>query len=260
MATETGSAALVGVDVGGSGIKAALVDLANGQATGRVRVATPQPATPDAIASTVADLVHQFASSGPIGCTLPAVVSNGVVHTATNIDKKWIGADATTLLSRATGRPCTVLNDADAAGVAEARFGCARARPGRVVMVTIGTGVGTAVLDGGVLVPNAELGHIYVNRHFADVWLSDATRTALNLSWKRWSLRLDRYLAQLHEIIWPDLIVIGGGIVKHSDRFLERINPPCEVRAAELGNLAGIVGAALAASAPVSSERVSDRS
>jgi polyphosphate glucokinase len=208
----------------------------------------------------VADLVRQFASSGPIGCTLPAVVTNGVVHTATNIDKQWIGADATTLLSRATGRPCTVLNDADAAGIAEARFGCARARSGRVVMVTIGTGVGTALLDDGVLVPNAELGHIYVNRHFADVWLSDATRTALNLSWKRWALRLDRYLAQLHEIIWPELIVIGGGIVKHADRFLERINAPCEVRAAELGNLAGIVGAALTASAPVSSEHVTDRS
>jgi polyphosphate glucokinase len=260
MTTDIGSTALVGVDVGGSGIKAALVDLATGQATGRVRVPTPQPATPDAIASTVAALVHQFTNGGPIGCTLPAVVTNGVVHTATNIDKKWIGADATTLLSRATGRPCTVLNDADAAGIAEARFGSARARPGRVVMVTIGTGVGTAVLNDGALVPNAELGHIFVNRHFADVWLSDATRTALNLSWKRWSLRLDRYLAQLHEIIWPELIVIGGGIVKHADRFLDRINPPCPVRAAELGNLAGIVGAALMASEHVSSEHVTDRS
>jgi polyphosphate glucokinase len=198
MTTEIGTTALVGVDVGGSGIKAALVDLANGQATGRIRVATPQPATPAAIASTVAGLVHQFTNGGPIGCTLPAVVTNGVVHTATNIDKAWIGADATTLLSRATGRSCTVLNDADAAGMAEARFGSARARPGRVVMVTIGTGVGTAVLNDGVLVPNAELGHIYVGRHFADEWLSDATRIALNLSWKRWSLRLDRYLAQLH--------------------------------------------------------------
>ena len=252
MTTDIGSTALVGVDVGGSGVKAALVDLATGQATGRVRVATPQPATPDAIASTVAALVQQFTNGGPIGCTLPAVVTNGVMHTATNIDKTWIGADATTLLSRATGRPCTVLNDADAAGIAEARFGSARARPGTVVMVTIGTGVGTAVLNDGVLVPNAELGHIFVNRHFADEWVSDATRTTLNLSWKRWSLRFDRYLAQLHEIIWPELVVIGGGIVKHADRFLERLNPPCEVRVAELGNLAGIVGAALAASAHVS--------
>jgi polyphosphate glucokinase len=247
MTTEIGANALVGVDVGGSGIKAALVDLADGQATGRVRVATPQPATPDAIASTVAGLVRQFAGNGPIGCTLPAVVANGVVHTATHIDSKWIGADAATLLSRATERPCTVLNDADAAGVAEARFGAARGRRGVVVMVTIGTGVGTAVLNDGALVPNTELGHIFVSRHFADEWVSDATRTALNLSWKRWSARLDRYLVQLHKILWPELIVIGGGIVKHADRFLERIDPACEVRVAELGNLAGIVGAAVVA-------------
>jgi polyphosphate glucokinase len=247
MTTGTGTLAFVGVDVGGSGVKAALVDLADGQATGRIRVETPQPATPDAIASKVAGLVRQFASNGAIGCTLPAVVTNGVVHTATHIDPAWIGTRAATLLSRATDRPCVVLNDADAAGLGEARFGAARGRRGVVVMVTIGTGVGTGVLNDGVLVPNTELGHIFVNRHLADAWVSDATRTTLNLSWKRWTRRLDRYLGQLHDILWPELIVIGGGIVKHADRFLDRIDPGCEVIIAELGNLAGIVGAAVAA-------------
>jgi polyphosphate glucokinase len=249
MTTQTGANALVGVDVGGSGVKAALVDLTDGRATGRIRVETPQPATPDAIASTVAGLVRRFESTGAIGCTLPAVVTNGVVHTAAHIDPAWIGAHAATLLSRATDRPCVVLNDADAAGVAEARFGAARGRRGVVVMVTNGTGVGTAVLTDGVLVPNTELGHVFVNRHLADAWVSDATRTKLNLSWKRWTRRLDRYLAHLHGILWPELIVIGGGIVKHADRFLDRLDPGCEVIVAELGNLAGIVGAAVAADA-----------
>ena len=240
---------LVGVDVGGSGVKAALVDLGTGHVTGRIRVETPQPATPDAIVSAVTGLVHQFANTGTIGCTLPAVVANGVVRTAAHIDPAWIGAHAATLLSRATDRPCVVLNDADAAGIAEARFGAARSRRGTVVMVTIGTGVGTAVLNDGVLVPNAELGHIFVKRHLADTWVSDATRTAETLSWKLWTRRLERYLVQLHAILWPELIVIGGGIVKHADKFLDRVDPGCEVRIAELGNLAGIVGAAVAAAA-----------
>jgi len=248
---DAGAHALVGVDVGGSGVKAALVDLAGGQANGRLRVETPQPATPGAIAATVADLVRKFPTDGAIGCTIPAVVTNGVVRSATHIDPTWIGTHAATLLSRATDRPCVVLNDADAAGIGEARFGAARARRGVVVMVTIGTGVGTAVLNDGVLVPNSELGHIFVNRHLADAWVSDAARTAQNLTWKRWTRRLDRYLTQLQQILWPELIVIGGGIVKHADKFLDRIDPDCEVRVAELGNLAGIVGAAVAADAHV---------
>jgi polyphosphate glucokinase len=150
-----------------------------------------------------------------------------------------------------------VLNDADAAGVAEARYGAASGHNGVVVMVTIGTGVGTAVLNDGELVPNAELGHIEVNRHVADTWVSDATRVDRNLTWKRWTRRLDRYLTHLHALTWPELIVIGGGIVKHADRFLDRIDPGCEVRVATLGNLAGIVGAAVVAHThvPVASER-----
>jgi polyphosphate glucokinase len=237
----------IGVDVGGSGVKAAVVDLATGVATGRIRVETPQPSTPDAIAKSVAELVDQFDVAGPIGCTLPAVVLNGVVCTAAHIDQSWIGTNADKVMSDAARRPCAVLNDADAAGLAEARYGAARDRKGVVILVTIGTGVGTALLDDGKLVPNAELGHIVVDTEVADTWASDSARTAEELTWKRWSHRLERYLTHLHALLWPELIVIGGGVVKHADKFLDRINVGCEVRIAELGNLAGIVGAALTA-------------
>jgi polyphosphate glucokinase len=247
MTMQTGAKSLVGVDVGGSGVKAAVVDLTTGQATGRIRVETPQPATPDAVATAVAGLVHQLPGRGPIGCTMPGVVTDGVLRTAAHIDASWMGLHASTVFARATDRPCVVLNDADAAGFAEARYGAARAVRGLVVVVTIGTGVGTAVLNDGVLVPNAELGHVFVGDHVADDWVSDAARVAEDLSWKRWTHRLDRYLTHLHELLWPELIVIGGGMVKHADKFLDRVDPGCPVQIAQLGNLAGIVGAALAA-------------
>ncbi len=241
------AAQLIGVDVGGSGIKAATVDMSSGVASGRVRVETPQPATPDAVSTVIAELVGRFETTGPLGCTMPAVVHEGVLQTAAHIDASWIGIDASALFARATARPCTVLNDADAAGVAEARYGAARDHGGLVIVVTVGTGVGTAVLNDGVLVPNSELGHVLVGSRVADEWASDATRMSKNLTWKRWTQRFDRYLTHLHELLWPDLIVVGGGIVKHRDRFLGRLEPGCEVRAAELGNLAGIVGAAVTA-------------
>ncbi|MCU1467473.1 MAG: hypothetical protein JWM72_3401 [Actinomycetia bacterium] len=247
MTMQTGAKTLVGVDVGGSGVKAAIVDLSNGQATGRIRVETPQPATPDAVAAAVAGLVQKLPGTGPVGCTLPGVVTDGVLRTAAHIDPSWVGVHASTVFARATGRPCVVLNDADAAGFAEARFGAARDVRGVVLMVTIGTGVGTAVLNDGALVPNSELGHMFVDGHLADDWVSDATRVGEDLSWKRWAERLDRYLKHLHEIMWPELIVIGGGMAKHADKFLDRLDPGCPVQIARLGNLAGIVGAALAA-------------
>ena len=239
--------AVVGVDVGGTGIKAALTDVTDGRAAGRIRLETPQPATPDAVVATIATLVHQLGGGGTVGCTMPAVVTAGTVRTAAHIDHGWIGQHAATLIARAIDRPCVVLNDADAAGIAEARFGAARGHNGVVLMVTIGTGVGTALLNDGRLIANSELGHIEVNGHVADMWVSDSTRTDKNVTWKRWTTRLERYLTHLHEVLWPDLIVIGGGIVKHANRFLDRIDPGCEVRIAELGNLAGIVGAACAA-------------
>jgi polyphosphate glucokinase len=242
-ATQT----LLGVDVGGSGIKAALVDLSTGTATGRIRVETPQPATPEAVSATIATLVEQLDGEGPIGCTLPAVVVGGTVRTAAHIDETWIGTHAAAVIGRATGRPCTVLNDADAAGVAEARFGAARDRRGVVVLVTVGTGIGTALLNDGVLVANSELGHLEVNGKVADAWASDAKRTGKHLTWAQWAERFDAYLGHLHAVLWPELIVIGGGIAKNADKFIDSLDPGCEVRVAELGNLAGIVGAALTA-------------
>jgi polyphosphate glucokinase len=243
----------VGVDVGGSGIKAAAVDLTTGEAAGRIRLETPQPATPAAVATTVSTLVRRLGLDGAIGCTMPAVVLHGVVRTAAHIDPSWIGVNAAYEIASIADRPCVVLNDADAAGIAEARFGAARGHDGLVAMVTIGTGVGTALINDGVLVPNSELGHIAVDRHVADTWVSDAARVDRNLTWKRWTGRFDRYLKHLHELLWPDVIIVGGGIVKHADKFVDRVDPGCEVRIAQLGNLAGIVGAALAAHEHVTS-------
>jgi polyphosphate glucokinase len=236
---------LIGVDVGGSGIKGAIVDVITGVAQGRIRVETPDPATPEAVAEIVAKLVEQLDCDGPIGCTLPAVVTGGTVRTAAHIDESWIGAHATALFRRLTGRQCTVLNDADAAGIAEARFGAARERRGLVIIVTVGTGLGTALVYDGALVPNAELGHIVVDGKIADGWASDAVREKKHLGWKEWADRLDQYLTSLHDLLWPELLVIGGGVVKNADKFVDRLDPGCEVRIAELGNHAGIVGAAL---------------
>jgi polyphosphate glucokinase len=247
MTMQSGTKTLVGVDVGGTGVKAAVVDLSNGQATGRIRVETPQPATPDAVAAAVAGLVAKLPGTGTIGCTLPGVVTDGILRTAAHIDPSWVGVHASTVFARATDRACVVLNDADAAGFAEARFGAARGVRGLVLMVTIGTGVGTALLNNGALVANSELGHLFIGEHLADDWVSDAARVREELTWKRWMQRLDRYLTQLHELMWPELIVIGGGMAKHADKFLDRVDPGCPVHIAQLGNLAGIVGAALAA-------------
>jgi polyphosphate glucokinase len=245
----------IGVDVGGSGIKGAIVDVSTGTAGERIRVATPQPATPDAVTKVIADVVGDLAEqpggdaarSGPIGCTLPAVVMHGVVRTAAHIDPSWIGTDAAAVLSAALARRCAVLNDADAAGLAEVRFGAARGVSGLVVMVTLGTGLGTALINDGVLLANSELGHLEIDGHNADDWASDAARENEDLGWKDWTKRLNRYLEHLHALVWPDVIVLGGGVVKHADKFLDRLDPGCELRVAQLGNLAGIVGAACAA-------------
>jgi polyphosphate glucokinase len=237
----------LGVDVGGSGVKAARVDLTTGTPEGRERIATPQPSTPEAVAGAIREVVGRFDTEGPVGCTMPAVVLHGVVRTASNIDPAWIGTDARVLFTRTLGRTVEVLNDADAAGVAEIRFGSARDEKGVVAMVTLGTGVGTALFVGGVLVPNTELGHIEIDGQIADSWASGAARDTLALSWKDWAKRVDTYLTKLHALLWCDLIVLGGGVTKNSDKFLDRLDPGCEVRIAQLGNNAGIVGAALVA-------------
>ncbi len=240
---------LVGVDIGGTGIKGAPVDLGAGElAEARKRIPTPQPATPDAVAATVAEVVGHFDDDGRIGCTFPAVIQHGVALTAANVDKSWKGSDARTVLEQATGRPVTLLNDADAAGMAEMEFGAGRGRTGLVAMVTLGTGIGTALFVDGVLVPNTELGHIEIKGRDAETWASEKVREDKGLKWKKWAKRVSRYLQTLEALVNPELIIIGGGVSKKSDKYFEYIDVRAELVAAQLRNEAGIVGAAVAAS------------
>ena len=246
----------VGVDVGGSGIKGALVDVLAGSRVGdRVRLLTPQPATPPDVAAVVAQVLEGVdglfggaEGSGRLGITIPGVVRDGVVRTAANIDKAWIGTDAVELFSGALGRDVVVVNDADAAGVAEAAFGAGRDRAGVVVVLTVGTGIGSAVLVDGVLVPNTELGHLPLHHGSAEEWAADSVREREGLSWEKWAGRLQTYLELVERLLWPSLIILGGGVSKKTDRFLQHVAIDTEVVPAELRNDAGIVGAALLAS------------
>ena len=238
----------LGIDIGGTGIKGAVVDLKNGEfKEERFRVLTPQPATPDAVAGVVNEIVQHFNWKGSVGATFPAVVQKGMVHTAANVDASWIETDAAAIFSKATGRNCTVINDADAAGIAEVRFGAAKDAKGTVVVVTLGTGIGSAVFLDGNLLPNTELGHLEINGKDAEKKASEVARERDQLSWKKWSKRVERYLQHLEALLWPDLIVIGGGISKKSEKFLPLISTRTKVVPALLHNEAGIVGAALAA-------------
>lgn len=237
---------VVGVDVGGTGIKGAPVDTGTGALVReRIRLLTPQPATPDAVAATVAELVEQIGVAGPLGVTLPAVVQHGVTRTAANIDPGWVDADAAALLARATGRAVGVVNDADAAGVAEMRFGAGVGQAGVVVMVTLGTGIGSALFVDGRLVPNTELGHLPLHGGDAEDWAAASIREEEDLSWKRWAHRVERYLQLLERLLWPDLIIIGGGVSKHAEKFLPHVETRARVVPAEMHNDAGIAGAAL---------------
>ena len=239
----------LGIDVGGSGIKGAPVDLQQGVlAEEKLRIPTPQPATPEAVAETVATIARHFAWKGPIGCGLPSVIQNGVVRTAANIDASWIGTPADELFSTATGCPVRVWNDADAAGIAEMRYGAGVNRRGTVMMITVGTGLGTALFRDGTLVPNTELGHLRLEGESAEKFASAATREKLGLSFEKWAERFDLYLHLLHGLFWPDLFIIGGGISKKHEQFFPYLTVDCEILPAQLRNTAGIVGAALMAS------------
>jgi len=241
----------VGVDVGGSGIKGATVDLSTGELTqDRLRIETPQPATPEAVARVVGEVVSHFAGElgqGPVGVTIPGVVTNGVVRTAANIDPSWIGTDIDTMLTERLGRPVHVVNDADAAGVAEARFGAARDSRGLVLVTTLGTGIGSALLLDGRLVPNSELGHLEINGHDAESRAASSAREDEDLSWEEWAARLQRYYGVVEDLLWPSLIVVGGGISKKSDKFLPLLHLRAPIVPAALRNQAGIVGAAVLA-------------
>jgi polyphosphate glucokinase len=245
------SGTVVGVDIGGSGVKGAPVDLATGTLSAeRIRIATPVPSTPDAVVGIVVELLDQLGVDGPVGVTLPSVITGGVVRTAANIDPAWIGIDAVDLFGSATGRPVAVLNDADAAGVAEVKFGAGAGHSGVVMMVTLGTGIGSALFADGVLVPNTELGHLHLHHGDAEHWAADSVRDKENLSWDEWAGRLEQYLQLVQRLFWPDLIILGGGVSRKADKFLPQISVDTEVVPAKLQNEAGIVGAAMAAPRP----------
>lgn len=240
----------VGVDFGGSGIKAALVDTDAGAFVGdRVRIETPDPATPDRVASVVRELLDKLAedTDAPVGVTVPAVVKRGVVGSAANIDRSWVGVDADQLFGEALGRPVSVMNDADAAGYAEVRLGAAAGQRGLVIVATLGTGIGTAFVYDGVLVPNSELGHLEIDGHDAETRAANSVRESKGLSYEEWAERLTRYFAELEKLFSPDLFVVGGGVSKHAHKFLHLIDVETPRVPASLLNRAGIVGAALLA-------------
>ena len=240
--------ARIGIDVGGTGVKGNVVDLADGTLlSDRFRVPTPHPATPDGVAGCVAEVVERLGAAGPVGVTVPSVVKDGRTLTAANIDPSWSGADAVSLFSAALdGRGVHVLNDADAAGLAEMRFGAGRGRAGVVVMLTLGTGIGSAVFLDGRLVPNTELGHLQIDGVDAETRASAAARKNETLSWSEWAARVERYLRVLEDLLWPDLVVLGGGVSKKSGKWLSQLDVRTEIAVADLRNQAGIVGAAMA--------------
>jgi polyphosphate glucokinase len=242
-----------GVDVGGSGIKGGIVDLGTGQLIGdRFKLPTPQPATPAAVAKTVAKVVNEFGWAGPVGVTYPGVVASGVVHTAANVDKSWIGMNACEVIgAELSGHDVTVLNDADAAGLAEERYGAGKNNTGVVVLLTFGTGIGSAVIHNGKLLPNTEFGHLEVHGKEAEHRAASSVRDQHDWSYKRWAKEVTQVLVAIENAIWPDLFIAGGGISRKADKWVPLLENRTPVVAAALLNTAGIVGAAMAATTDV---------
>jgi polyphosphate glucokinase len=246
---EHGKAIGYGVDIGGSGIKGARVDLAAGDlASERHKIATPQPATPEAVVGVITQMVEQAGWTGPFGCTFPGIVHHGVLHSAANLHSSFVGVHLEEHLHEATGLPVAVLNDADAAGLAEARFGAAAGRDGVVVMLTLGTGIGSAVFVDGHLLPNSELGHLIMYGKSAERYAAASVRQKKGLSWQEWAGRLQEYLAHVEFLLSPDLIILGGGVSRRAEKFVPMLTTRAELITAELENQAGIVGAAVIAS------------
>jgi polyphosphate glucokinase len=241
---------VLGIDIGGTGIKGAPVDTTSGELLEeRFRLLTPQPATPEAVADTVGQIVTHFGwqGKGPVGCGFPAVIRQGRAHTAANVSDQWIGADARGLFAASTGCSVNVLNDADVAGLAEMRFGAGVDCAGVVLIITLGTGIGSSLFINGVLVPNTELGHIEIGGKEAEQWASAAVREREDLSWKKWGRRVDKFLHAMQAYLWPERIIIGGGVSKKQEKFFLYFTVDTQVVPAQLRNEAGIVGAALAA-------------
>lgn len=252
---------VLGIDIGGSGIKGAPVDLSTGNFAGdRLRIDTPAKSTPKNVAKVVGQIVDHFSDvlddDTPIGITIPAVVTHGRTRSAANIDKSWIDAEAEKAFEDVLGRDIYLMNDADAAGVAEVQYGAAKGHPGLVLLTTLGTGIGSAIIHRGMLVPNSELGHIEVDGLDAETQASSGVKDKLGLSYKQWVPRLQRYYETVERLIWPDLIVVGGGVSKDSDKFLPHLKLTTEIVPAKLRNKAGIVGAAWLAADRVTSDRV----
>ena len=241
---------VLGIDVGGSGIKGAPVDTKTSKLLAeRLRIKTPKKAEPQPVAEVVAEIAKSFDWKGPIGIGFPAPIKSGVALMAANVSEKWVGTNADDLFTKVTGCDCTMINDADAAGLAEMKFGAGKGQPGTVILVTLGTGIGSAIFYRGNLLPNTEFGHLDMNGKDAEHRASDAVRQRDNLSWKKYAKRLDKYLAQMEKLFWPDLFIIGGGISKESERYIPLLRLEAPVVPAQFLNEAGIVGAALAAKA-----------
>jgi polyphosphate glucokinase len=242
-----------GIDVGGSGIKGGIVDLDTGALIGdRIKLLTPQPATPSAVAKRIAEVVNGFGWTGPLGVTYPGVVTHGVVQTAANVDKAWIGTNARDIISsELNGQDVTVLNDADAAGLAEERYGAGKDNSGLVVLLTFGTGIGSAVIHNGALIPNTEFGHIEVGGKEAEHRAASSVKERNDWSFEKWAKQVTRVLTAIENLVWPDLFIAGGGISRKADKWVPLLENRTPVVPAALLNTAGIVGAAMASTADV---------
>jgi polyphosphate glucokinase len=249
---STKNAPLIGIDIGGTGIKGGIVDLKKGKLVGdRFRVPTPQPATPESVAETVAAVVEELnarpdapAFDSPIGVTFPGIIQHGVVHSAANVDKSWLNTDIDTLLTKRLGRPVEVINDADAAGLAEARYGAGEGVSGTVLVITLGTGIGSAFIYDGMLIPNTELGHLNYKGESIERYAAYSAMEREELTWEKWAKRLQKFYTHVDFLFSPDLFVVGGGVSKHPDRFLPLLDVKTPIVPAVHRNSSGIIGAA----------------
>jgi polyphosphate glucokinase len=240
--------ATLGIDIGGSGVKGAPVDTVRGELLAeRYRVPTPQPSDVTSVVEAVAEVAAQFDGFDRVGITFPGVVVDGVTRTAANVDKSWLDAPAAKVFGERLGKPVTVLNDADAAGVAEVAFGAGKGQPGLAMMLTFGTGIGSALFLDGVLIPNTEFGHLEIDGKDAELRASDRAREAEDMSWEKWAGRVETYLKHVEALLSPRLFILGGGVSKKSDRFLPLIDIRTPIVPATLLNNAGIIGAAVTA-------------
>ena len=236
----------LGIDIGGSGIKGAPVNIKTGKLLAeRLRIKTPKGAKPKPVAEVVAEIVHSFNWTGSVGIGFPAPIKHGVPMMAANVSQKWVGINADELFTSMMGCPCKVGNDADVAGMAEMAFGAGKGQQGTVIMITLGTGIGSAIFNNGHLLPNTEFGHMQMDGRDAEHHASDAARQQDDLSWKKYAKRLNTYLSEMEKLFWPDLVIVGGGISKEHEKFLPLLELQTKIMPAQFQNEAGIVGAAL---------------